>query len=118
MPVFIQIPENPNCEAVDGQVFQCRSAERVVTHVRRDRGGASDWRPITGLAGGGMPCPATACLVEDSGEGMCYLIVGGEWGLRLKPQENPAPWGLDREDQWGESYLLVAGDGQELRFQH
>ena len=39
MPVFIQIPENPNCEAVDGQVFQCQSAARVVTHVRRDRDG-------------------------------------------------------------------------------
>ena len=29
--------------------------------------------------------PATACLVEDSGEGACYLVVGGEWGLRLRP---------------------------------
>ena len=116
MPVFVQIPENPNCQAVDGQVFQCQSATRVVTHVRRDRGGTSDWRPITGLTEGGDVCPATACLVEDSGEGMCYLIVGGDWGLRLQSAETAAAWGLDRDDQWGEPFLLLAGDGQDVRF--
>ncbi len=116
MPVFIQIPENPNCEAVEGQVFQCRSPERVVTHVRRDRDGAGGWRQITGLDEGGAPRPATACLVEDSGEGMCYLITGGDWGLRLKPDDSAEPWSLDREEQWGEPFLLLAGDGGEVRF--
>jgi len=116
MPVFIQIPENPNCDAVDGQVFQCQSPARLVTHVRRERRGESDWRPITGLEEGWASCPATACLVEDSGEGMCYLIVGGEWGLRLKRREEPGPWGIDGDDQWGEPFLLLAGDGQDVRF--
>jgi hypothetical protein len=116
MPVFIQIAENPNCEAVEGQVFQCQSASRVVTHVRRDWEGASDWRPVTGLEDGGAPCPATACLVEDSGEGMCYLVVGGEWGLRLKRQDDAAPWTVERQDQKGESFLLLSGDAQDVRF--
>jgi len=116
MPVFIQIPENPNCDAVDGQVFQCQSPTRVVTHVRREWGGVSEWRPITGLEEGWVSCPATACLVEDSGEGMCYLIVGGEWGLRLKRQEEGRPWGLDGDAQWGEPFLLLSGDGQDVRF--
>ena len=57
-----------------------------------------------------------ACLVEDSGEGMCYLVVGGEWGLRLKTGEDDGPWGLDRGGQWGESFLLLAGNAQEVRF--
>src|SRR3954469_2079296 len=100
MPVLIQIPENPNCDAVDGQVFQCQSAPRVVTHVRREWDGASEWRPITGIGDGGALCPATACLIEDSGEGMCFLIVGGDWGLRLKAHEAAGSWGLDCGEQW------------------
>ena len=47
---------------------------------------------------------------------MCYLIVGGEWGLRLQSAETAAAWGLDRDDQWGEPFLLLAGDGQDVRF--
>jgi len=39
MVILIQIPENPNCGAVDGLVFQGRTPPRVVTHVRQDRGG-------------------------------------------------------------------------------
>jgi hypothetical protein len=115
MPVFIQIPENPNCDAIDGQVFQCQSPSREVTHVRRERQGVTDWRPITGLEDGWGSCPATACLVEDSGEGMCYLIVGGEWGLRLKRQDEAGPW-EPGDNQWGEPFLLLAGDGQDVRF--
>ena len=104
MPVLIQIPENPNCAAVDGMVFQCRSATRVVTHMRQDRGG---WCEITGLTEGGAVCPATACIVEDSGDGACYLIVGGDWGLRLRAEDGR---------EWGEAYLLLGGDGEDLRF--
>ena len=115
MPVFIQIPQNPNCEAVEGQVFQCQSAARIVTHVRRERDGATGWRPITGLEDGGSTCPATACLVEDSGEGMCYLIVGGEWGLRLKRDET-GTWDVGSAGQWGEPFLLLDGSGQDVRF--
>jgi hypothetical protein len=103
MPLLIQIPENPNCTSVDGMVFQCRSAARVVTHVRQDSG----WCEITGWSEGAVPCEATACIVEDSGDGACYLVVGGEWGLRLRSAEGT---------EWGESYLLLGGDGDDLRF--
>ena len=96
-------------------MFQCQSATRIVTHVRREWQSVSDWRPITGLEEGWEPRPATACLVEDSGEGMCYLIVGGDWGLRLRRQEGAGPW-APGEDQWGEPFLLLAGDGEDVRF--
>jgi hypothetical protein len=102
MPLLIQIPENPNCTAVDGMVFQW-SAARVVTHVRQDRG----WCEITGWDDGAVPCEATACIVEDSGDGACYLVVCGEWGLRLRSADGT---------EWGESYLLLGGDRDDLRF--
>ena len=83
MAVYVQIPENPNCREMDGQVFQCRTAARIVTQVRMGDDGSDEWCAITGIDEAGHPCAATACIIEDSGEGECYLVVGGGWGLRF-----------------------------------
>jgi hypothetical protein len=116
MPVLLQIPENPNCDAMDAQVFQCRSAALVVTHIFCERAGVQQWCPVTGVGEGGEPCPATACLVEDSGDGACYLVIGGDWGLRLKPADAGGGWDLNESTQWGVPYFLLAGDASSLRF--
>jgi hypothetical protein len=116
MPVLLQIPENPNCDAMDAQVFQCRSAAREVTHVLCERSNGMEWCAVTGIDDGGVPCPATACIVEDSGDGACYLVVGGEWGLRLRPESDSAAWDLANAAQWGAPYFLLAGDGGWLKF--
>lgn len=115
MAVYIQIPENPNCGALDGQVFQCRSAARPVSRVRVERDGGEVWCDIAGIDGAGDACAATACIIEDSGEGECYLIVGGEWGLRVKRASNTA-WDLSDGEQWGEAFLILGGDGSDLQF--
>jgi hypothetical protein len=116
MPVLLQIPENPNCDAMDAQVFQCRSASRPVGELLCERAGALEWCPVSGIDEGGVVCPATACLVEDSGDGACFLVVGGEWGLRLRPANSPAAWNLADPAQWGVPYFLIAGDGSSVRF--
>jgi hypothetical protein len=116
MPVLLEIPENPNCEAMDAQVFQCRSAARVVTHILCERAGGMEWCAVTGVGEGGAPRPATACLVEDSGDGACYLVIGGEWGLRLQPSGASGAWDLADSAQWGVPYLLLAGNAAALRF--
>ena len=116
MAVYIQIPENPNCRAMDGQVFQCRSAARTVTQVRMGDDGSDEWFAITGIDERGQDCAATACIIEDSGEGECYLIVGGGWGLRFK-RSATAAWSLEDSAQWGEPFLILGGDGADLRFE-
>jgi hypothetical protein len=116
MPVLLQIPENPNCDAMDAQVFQCRSAARAVTHVLCERPGGMEWCTVTGVGDDGTLCAATACLVEDSGDGACYLVIGGEWGLRLKPAGASDGWDLANATQWGVPYFLLAGDAATLRF--
>jgi len=83
--VYIQIDENPNCAPLDGQIFQPRAALREVTHVCRERLGEPVWCAVTGMAERGGLCPALAALIEDSGEGSCYLVFRGVWGLRLRP---------------------------------
>jgi hypothetical protein len=116
MPVLLQIPENPNCEAMDAQVFQCRSAARTVTHVLCEHSGGMEWCAVTGIGEGGAPCPAAACLVEDSGDGACYLVMGGAWGLRLRPPDDLGEWDLGNAAQWGVAYFLLSGDGTTVRF--
>ena len=101
---------------VDGQVFQCRTPQRQVAQVRLEHSGSNAWCVITGVDEAGQPCPASACTIEDSGDGECYLVTGGAWGLRMKRQSSAAPWSMEDPEQWGEPFLLLGGDGADLRF--
>lgn len=114
--VLIQIDENPNCEPWAGQVFQPLTAPRAVSHVRCDRGGHTVWCAITGIDADGQPTPAMAGLVQDSGDGSCYLVFGDEWGLRLQSESGSGAWDLKNFDQWGLSFLLLPDNGSDLRF--
>ncbi len=114
--VFIQIEANPNCSALDGQVFQPRSAGAPVAKVRVSRGGAPQWSDITAVEADGSRQIAQAYLVDDSGDGSCYLVVGGEWGLRLREAGGEEPWNLESQRQWGEPYLLLGSGGNDIEF--
>jgi hypothetical protein len=114
--MFLRFEENPNTGFVDDRVFQERSDPKMVTHVLRVRQGKEVWCPITGLESAAQPRPALARKVEDSGEGMCYLVYGYSWGLRLKDPDCSDPWTLDDPHQWGEAFLLLPADGADLRF--
>jgi hypothetical protein len=108
-PVLIQIDENPNCDPWDGQVFQPRTQPKPIIQVRCERDGNTVWCDITGLDDGEQLRPAMACIVDDSGDGACYLIFGGDWGLRLEDGSNGAKWGVP--------FMLLPNDGSDLRFQ-
>ena len=108
--VLLEIPPNPNCDAVDQRVFNDTGPAAPVTQVKLDRG----WCAITGWTLDNTPCPATAQKVDDSGEGVVFLIAGGDAGLRLQLAETPTPWRLNNSRQWGESFLLIA-DSLDLK---
>ena len=42
--------------------------------------------------------------IEGSGEGECYLVVGGGWGLLLAISGNDW-WALEDPEQWGEPFM-------------
>lgn len=105
-PIFIQIDENPNCTSMDGLVFQPKGPAREVRRVLVSRDGVTEWCEIIGLAESGATCPALASPIDDSGDGACYLISGGAWGLRL----------TSASGVFGEAYLVLPGDGKDLEF--
>jgi hypothetical protein len=113
--MLIQIDENPNCGPLEARVFQERSPAQVVTSVRQRRGNERVWCSVTGLDEDMHPIPAQVQKVEDSGEGTCYLVTGGAWGLRLKTLDSSDPWSLENPAQWGEPFLLMAPDETDLR---
>jgi hypothetical protein len=57
-----------------------------------------------------------AGLVQDSGDGSCYLVFGDEWGLRLREEDAPGLWDLQNPGQWGLPFLLLPDNGSDLRF--
>jgi hypothetical protein len=98
--------DNPNCEWVDGRVFQEQGTPRPVRQALRRRGDKEVWCDVVGLETDAREIPAMALRVEDSGEGICWLVFGGAWGLRLR----------HGSDVWGEAYLLLPSDGADLKF--
>ncbi len=107
--VIVEISKNPNCAAVDARVFHELEPPRRVRQVRLERHPRQPrWYDVSGWTVTGRPRPAIIQKVDDSGEGVAFLVYGGDAGLRLKPAGQDAPWRLDDPEQWGEPYLLVS----------
>ena len=115
--MFLRFEENPNCGFAEDRLWKEQGAPRRVREVLRARDGKDVWCPVTGLAEKGAVVAALAVKVEDSGEGTCWLVYGGRWGLRLKTPENTGAWSLQDPRQWAEAFLLLPPGGQDLRWE-
>ena len=106
--IVIEISQNPNCEAVEMRVFHDLEPPRRVSRVRLERaGGESRWWDVTGWTVSGAAAPALAQKVDDSGDGVAFLIYGSDAGLRLRPAGSGTPWQLGHPEQWGLPFLLT-----------
>lgn len=116
--MFLEVENNPNFEGSYFLRFKEIGPARVVTHVKSyDRQSQGEWCEVTGWCDDpeSPQVPAYAQPVEDSGAGASFLIFGGSWGMRLKPEKNTNQWDLYDSQQWGEGYLLI-GDVRDLRY--
>lgn len=113
--MILTVDENPNCEMPDPRVFQTQSEPVGVREVLRFRGEKEVWCRVIAWGEHGASGPALARKVEDSGEGTCYLVYGGRWGLRLQELQHNQPWKADDPEQWGEPFLLLPPHGADLR---
>lgn len=114
--IVIEIPPNPNCEAVELRVFHDLEPPRPVSRVRLERAaGKPEWCEVVGWSLAQTAGPAFAQKVDDSGEGVAFLIHGGQAGLRLRAAGSREPWDLKNPSQWGLSFIITT-DPNDLRF--
>lgn len=113
--IIIDIPPNPNCEAVEMRVFHDLGPSRAVNRVRLEQApGAPQWYDVVGWTAAGAAQPARAVKVDDSGDGVVWLVYGGDAGLRLRPAGSTEGWRLDHPQQWGLPFILTT-DAADLQ---
>ena len=107
--ILIEIPANPNCEPVEMRVFHDVEPPRPVGQVRLERQiGHPEWYAVIGWTASKGPCPAFLQKVDDSGEGVAFLLYGGDAGIRLRPAEQEAPWRIGDPAQRGEPFVILS----------
>ncbi len=107
--IYVDVEENPNCGYHPMQTFETQTAEREVAELWVPGvSGADGPHVVVGWCsnGDGGPCPLTLVEVTDSGAAVSLLVVGGDYGLRIKPAVS-GDWSIDAPDQWGEPYMLL-----------
>lgn len=108
--IYIEVEENDNSEYMPLLAYEARADAVPITRVRLfEPGRPHGVYQVTGWSsdGSGTPCPATYAPVSDSGQAAVHLIWGGDWGVRLKPEDSDEAWDIDSPDQWGEPYLVL-----------
>jgi len=110
--MFLEVEPCENVDKSLGMVYKDVSSPREVYCIKYLANGEEEIpMQITGWDGDtGKPCPAYACRVEESGDGMALLIFGGSGGIRMKTLEDESPWNGNAADQWGDTHLVYPLD--------
>ena len=109
--IYVEVEESDNCYAMPLQLFEARADPVPIDRVRLfEPGRPHGVYEVTGWSSDddGSPCPATYVPVSDSGQAEAHLIIGGDWGVRMRPADSPKDWDIDNPDQWGEPFLWLA----------
>ena len=117
--MFIEVEQNPNSEtSVFLRFKELGPAQRLRQVKSYERSSRGEWCDIVGWTDNEdrPECQAMAQPVEESGRGAAYVVYGGLWGVRLKPEEVREAWNLESPNQWGEAYLLLS-DAHDLRLE-
>ena len=109
--MYLEVDDNPNYPGSISMRFKELGPARPIKQLRiSDRKSEEALCWVTGWCDDPEQplCQAYAQRVEDSGQGLAYLIYGGNWGIRLKPVNLEEDWDLYSSNQWGEAFLLIA----------
>ena len=108
--IYLETDDNANCEYMPLMLYEAHADAVPVTRVVLDEPGrAPGVYQVTGWSseGDGAPCPAMYAPVSDSGQAVVHLVFGGDWGIRMKPDDSTADWNLDDPEQFGEPYVML-----------
>ena len=108
--IYLEIDENDNSEYMPMQVFEALADPVPVRRLRLfEPGREPGVYEVTGWSSedGGTPCPAMFAPVSDSGQAEAYLVFGGDWGVRFRPEGSAAAWDAANGEQWGEPFIAL-----------
>ena len=108
--IYVEVEDNDNCEYIPMLAYEARDEAVLITRVRLfEPDHPQGVYQITGWSsdGDGRPCPAWYVPVSASGQAVVYLIYGGAWGVRMKPDEDQHDLDIGDLNQWGEPYLML-----------
>lgn len=109
--MFVEVDSNSNTDRSFNMIFRDISPPRELYCIKYPVKGEEQPVQVTGWdAGSNTPCPAYACKVEESGDGVALLIYGGSGGVRMKPLEDETQWDPGSLKQWGETHLVYPAD--------
>jgi hypothetical protein len=112
----IEIETNANCIGSDLMVFNELAETQRIRAILADYQGRDMLHEVMGVYPGGEFKEAYATRVADSGEGAAYLIHGGAWGIRLRPEVfSKEHWDLTNPHQFGEPFKLYASQ-EDIRY--
>lgn len=113
----VEVEPNPNCEGSEQFVYKTLGESRPISAIRVGAEGKESFCDIIGVGKGGAFLRAFAVKIADSGAGYAFLIYGGEWGIRLRPEAHRAePWDFANKHQWGEPFKIY-GSEEDLVYQ-
>jgi len=109
--MFLEVEPCSNVDASLSMVYKEVSQPREVYCLKYSAEGEEKTMRVTGWdSESGKPCPAYACRVEESGDGLALLIYGGSGGIRMKELEDESPWSGNADHQWGDTHLVYPLD--------
>ncbi|MGP0566242.1 MULTISPECIES: hypothetical protein [unclassified Nitrospina] len=109
--MFLEVEPCGNVDQPFSMMYREMESPREVYAIKYTVQGSDQPVQVTGWdAETNAPCPAYACRVEESGDGVALLIYGGTGGLRLKGLDDESAWDLHSAHQWGETHLVYPKD--------
>jgi len=105
--MIIEVEDNPNCQGSGQFVFRELEPPKIIKGIKVVERGKEIMCEVAGVGEEGVFTEARAVKIADSGAGFAYLITGGGWGIRLRPETYAAEaWDLSNQHQWGEPFKI------------
>lgn len=107
----IHVEDNPNCQGSEQYIFNEMGSPRRISGIKVVERGEEVACDVVGVDEKGAFVDAHAVKINDSGNGVGYLIYGSAWGIRLRLEKyQDKPWDLSGQNQWGEPFKIYGSE--------